>query len=60
MTVEAMVDLWTVRYGNAWVLGTVVNSDTTYGPMYARLKQLGKVETHYLTDKMFTMIRLSE
>ena len=44
LPVARLVDLWVTRFGNDWV-------DIADVHVYVRLKALGEVETHYLTDR---------
>lgn len=49
--IETLIDLWVARYGNEWVGMDAVLVDEFYGLAYKRLKSLGQLETHYLTDR---------
>jgi hypothetical protein len=49
--IETLLNLWVARYGNEWVDVTDVLAEEFYGLTYKRLKSLGKLETHYLTNK---------
>ena len=51
LKIEDLVNLWLVRYGNEWVDVMCVTSDPYYKYVYARLKALGELEQHYLTDR---------
>lgn len=51
LKVEDLVNLWLVRYGNEWVDVMCVTSDPYYKYVYVRLKALGELEQHYLTDR---------
>ena len=49
--IETLLNLWVARYGNEWVDVKDVLAEEFYGLTYKRLKSLGKLETHYLTNK---------
>ena len=49
--VERLIDLWTAKFGNEWVDMTDIAIDAFFSGAYKRLKQLGELETHYLTDR---------
>ena len=49
--VERLIDLWTAKFGNEWVDMTEIAVDAFFSGAYKRLKQLGELETHYLTDR---------
>ena len=53
LPVARLVDLWVTRFGNDWVDIADVHlmDDGFWHPVYVRLKALGEVETHYLTDR---------
>lgn len=51
MTIEALNNLWVTRYGNAWVDVADVEADPFYKHVANRLRQLGQLEQHYLTDR---------
>jgi len=51
LKVEDLVNLWLVRYGNEWVDVVYATSDPYYKYVYVRLKALGELEQHYLTDR---------
>jgi hypothetical protein len=50
-SVETLIDLWLTRYGNEWVDMEKIEGDEFYVLAYKRLKSLGQLETHYLTDR---------
>lgn len=58
--VAALVDLWVEKYGHAWVDVSEVEKDPFYGRAYARLKSLGALEVHYLTDRSKYVCRKPE
>ena len=49
--VERLIDLWTAKFGNEWVDIADIATDAFFSGAYKRLKQLGELETHYLTDR---------
>ena len=49
--IETLLNLWVARYGNEWVDVKDVLAEEFYGLTYKRLKAMGKLETHYLTNK---------
>lgn len=49
--VERLIDLWTAKFGNEWVDMVDIATDAFFSGAYKRLKQLGELETHYLTDR---------
>ena len=49
--VDRLIDLWTAKFGNEWVDMTDIATDAFFSGAYKRLKQLGELETHYLTDR---------
>ena len=49
--VDRLIDLWTAKFGNEWVDIADIATDAFFSGAYKRLKQLGELETHYLTDR---------
>lgn len=49
--IETLVNLWVTRYGEEWVDVDKLMNDQFFGATYKRLKSLGQLETHYLTDR---------
>lgn len=49
--IAELIDLWLVRFGNDWVDIVMLQDDQFWGLAYSRLKTLGEVEVHYLTDR---------
>jgi hypothetical protein len=49
--VATLLDLWVNKYGNAWIDTTEIERDPFYSIAYMRLKALGELEVHYLTDR---------
>jgi len=50
-SVSTLIDLWVARYGNEWVDLETVDDDVFFSLAYTRLKNLGQLEIHYLTDR---------
>lgn len=51
LPVARMIDLWVTKFSNDWVDIADLEDDQFWYYVYARLKSLGEVETHYLTDR---------
>lgn len=49
--VETLLDLWVARFGNEWIDLDTIENDPFFSLAYKRLKALGQLETHYLTDR---------
>lgn len=49
--IDTLVNLWVTRYGEEWVDVDKLLEDPFFGAAYKRLKSLGQLETHYLTDR---------
>ena len=49
--VEELIDLWLGRFGNDWVDLEKIDEDHFWAMAYRRLKTLGELEIHYLTDR---------
>jgi len=58
--VSRLIDLWLVRFGNTWVDMTTLEEDVFFNNAFKRLKQLGEVEVHYLTDRARYVCRKPE
>lgn len=58
--VSALVDLWVAKYGNEWVDLDTVSDDPFFGLAYKRLRSLGELELHYLTDRARYVCRKPE
>ena len=48
---QTLCDLWLAKWGNEWVDLTAIQDDRFWQVACERLKQLGHVEQHYLTDR---------
>lgn len=51
LPVARLVDLWVTKYSNDWIDIAELQDDGFWHHVYVRLKALGEVETHYLTDR---------
>jgi len=51
LPVARLVDLWVTKFSNDWIDITELQDDGFWHHVYVRLKALGEVETHYLTDR---------
>lgn len=51
MSVDQLVDLWLARFSNDWIDIDLIVGDSFWSVAYHRLKTLGEVEVHYLTDR---------
>jgi hypothetical protein len=49
--VATLIDLWVARFGNEWIDLETVDDDKFFSLAYQRLKNLGQLEIHYLTDR---------
>jgi hypothetical protein len=55
--VQTLSDLWLAKWGNEWVDLTELHEDRFWSIAYERLKQLGMIEQHYLTDRAMHVCR---
>lgn len=58
--VDTLVDLWITRYGHDWVDISEVLDDAFYALVHKRLRSLGELEVHYLTDRSRFVCRMPE
>ena len=49
--VSVLIDMWLVRFGNDWVDIESVDNDDFFRLAFKRLKAMGELEVHYLTDR---------
>lgn len=49
--VVTLIDLWVTRFGNEWVDLETIDNDEFFSKACKRLKQMGQLEMHYLTDR---------
>lgn len=57
---DTLINLWVTRYGNNWVDLDQVMEDVFYGRVYKRLKAMGELEVHFLTDRARFVCRRPE
>jgi hypothetical protein len=48
---QTLCDLWLAKWGNEWVDLSDLQEDKFWSVAFDRLKQLGHIEQHYLTDR---------
>lgn len=59
--IDTLLNLWVTRFGNEWVdLEAVIDGDDFFTNAYKRLKQMGLLEQHYLTDRARYVCRKPE
>jgi hypothetical protein len=59
--IDTLLNLWVTRFGNEWVdLEAVIDGDDFFLHAYKRLKQMGLLEQHYLTDRARYVCRKPE
>lgn len=49
--VSVLIDMWVVRFGNDWVDIETIDNDDFFKQAFKRLKGMGELEVHYLTDR---------
>ena len=59
-SIENLINLWVTRFGNEWTDLADVESDEFFSLAYRRLKQMGELEVHYLTDRARYVCRRPE
>lgn len=58
--IDDLVNLWVTRFGNDWVDLVDVEREEFFRHAYQRLRQLGQLEQHYLTDRSRFVCRKPE
>lgn len=58
--VATLLNLWLTRYGNEWIDLEDIENDEFFAIAYKRLKQMGELEQHYLTDRARYVCRKPE
>jgi hypothetical protein len=58
--VATLLNLWLTRFGNEWIDLEDIESDEFFAIAYKRLKQMGELEQHYLTDRARYVCRKPE
>ena len=49
--VSVLIDMWLARFGNDWIDIEDVDNDDFFRRAFSRLKGMGELEVHYLTDR---------
>jgi hypothetical protein len=60
LSIDELLNLWLARFGNEWIDVMVLEDNQFYKLAYQRLKQLGEVEVHFLTDRARFVCRKPE
>lgn len=58
--VSRLIDIWITRFGNKWINIEEIEEDKFFSSAFRRLKQLGEVEVHFLTDRARYVCRMPE
>jgi hypothetical protein len=58
--INTLLDLWLTRFGNEWMDLEDIEKDEFFSIAYKRLKQMGELEQHYLTDRARYVCRKPE
>ena len=58
--VDNLVNIWVTRFGHDWVELESIEEDAFFSLAFKRLKQLGEVEVHFLTDRARYVCRMPE
>ena len=58
--VGRLIDVWVTRFGNRWIDLETLEGDEFFSSAFMRLKQLGEVEVHFLTDRARYVCRMPE
>jgi len=58
--VATLLNLWLTRFGNEWIDLEDIEKDEFFTIAYKRLKQMGELEQHYLTDRARYVCRKPE
>jgi hypothetical protein len=58
--IDRLVNLWIARFGNDWVPMESIEDEEFFRLAFNRLKQLGEVEVHFLTDRARYVCRMPE
>jgi len=58
--VNRLIDVWVARFGNKWIDLETLEGDEFFSHAFKRLKQLGEVEVHFLTDRARYVCRMPE
>ena len=58
--VATLLALWLARFGNDWIDLEKIDDDEFFSMAYRRLKSMGELEVHYLTDRARYVCRKPE
>ena len=58
--INSLIDVWVTRFGNKWIDIEILEHEEFFSNAFKRLKQLGEVEVHYLTDRAQYVCRMPE
>ena len=58
--VDSLINVWVIRFGHDWVELERIEEDAFFSSAFKRLKQLGEVEVHFLTDRARYVCRMPE
>jgi hypothetical protein len=58
--VDSLINIWVLRFGHDWVELERIEEDAFFSVAFKRLKQLGEVEVHFLTDRARYVCRMPE
>ena len=58
--INTLLDLWLTRFGNELIDLEDIEKDEFFSIAYKRLKQMGELEQHYLTDRARYVCRKPE
>ena len=58
--INSLIDVWVARFGNKWIDVEILEHEEFFNNAFKRLKQLGEVEVHYLTDRAQYVCRMPE
>jgi hypothetical protein len=59
-SIENLINLWITRFGNEWIDLATIEDDEFFNLACRRLKQMGELEVHYLTDRARYVCRRPE
>ena len=59
-SIEDLLNLWVTRFGNEWTDLVEIEKDPFFTLAYQRLRQMGELEQHYLTDRSRYVCRRPE
>lgn len=58
--IDRLVNLWITRFGHDWIEMERIEEEEFFSLAFNRLKQLGEVEVHFLTDRARYVCRMPE